>query len=161
MLIRLFRIVQFSRSFPPPFRATLLLYHISATLSSTFSKLFEIFFPTASCDPALSNSLYIVSLSWSFVKRFFKLFWKNLSRSDIFRRAYLSATAYILYHIPYRKSTPFATKYCTIWFDNLSTNFTLSTSNPQTKYYLPPARENPPAVTPSEPYYIVSLSKAA
>ena len=78
MLIRLFRIVQFSRSFPPPFRATWLLYHISADLSRGFLKFFKKLFSTASRDCCLSSSLYIVSLSFDFVKGFFKLFWNFL-----------------------------------------------------------------------------------
>ena len=128
MLIRLFRIVQFSRSFLPPFRATWSLYHISADLSRGFLKFFKkLFFNRFAWLLSFEQLIYYITF-FRFCQGVFQTFLKkSLLRSDIFRCAYLSATAYTLYHILPRKSTPFPTKYCTIWFAFLSTIYALST----------------------------------
>lgn len=60
--------------FPLPLRAALILYHIQNCLSSTFFKFFQKFFL---CCPLLRDSFNIISLSFLFVKYFFKFFSKS------------------------------------------------------------------------------------
>ena len=60
--------------FPLPLRATLILYHIQNCLSSTFFKFFQKFFL---CCSLLRDSFNIISLSFLFVKCFFKFFSKS------------------------------------------------------------------------------------
>ena len=56
-----------------PLRAALILYHIQNRLSSTFFKIFQKFFL---CRSLLRDSFNIISLSFLFVKYFFKFFQK-------------------------------------------------------------------------------------
>ena len=60
--------------FPLPLRAALILYHIQNCLSSTFFKFFQKFFL---CRSLLRDSFNIISLSFLFVKCFFKFFSKS------------------------------------------------------------------------------------
>ena len=60
--------------FPLPLRAALILYHIQNCLSSTFFKFFQKFFL---CCSLLRDSFNIISLSFLFVKYFFKFFSKS------------------------------------------------------------------------------------
>ena len=59
--------------FPLPLRAALILYHIQNCLSSTFFKFFQKFFL---CCSLLRDNFNIISLSFLFVKYFFKFFQK-------------------------------------------------------------------------------------
>ena len=63
--------------FPLPLRAALILYHIQNRLSSTFSSFFKSFL----CCSLLRDSFNIISLSFLFVKYFFKFFSKSFSWS--------------------------------------------------------------------------------
>ena len=60
--------------FPLPLRAALILYHIQNCLSSTFLSFFQKFFL---CHSLLRDSFNIISLSFLFVKYFFKFFSKS------------------------------------------------------------------------------------
>ena len=63
----------FKMLFPLPLRAALILYHIQNCLSSTFLSFFQKFFL---CHSLLRDSFNIISLSFLFVKYFFKFFQK-------------------------------------------------------------------------------------
>ena len=60
--------------FPLPLRAALILYHIQNRLSSTFFKFFQKFFL---CRSLSRDNFNIISLSFLFVKHFFKFFSKK------------------------------------------------------------------------------------
>ena len=70
----------FLNSVFPISQTTLLLYHIFSSLSRGFSKfIFEPLFKPSRSDLTVCrfsrSSLFIISLCFRFVKRFFKLFW--------------------------------------------------------------------------------------
>ena len=89
-------------------QATLLLYHIFSSLSRGFLNFFQSFFKPSwflSRSDFLFESLYIISHSLLFVKRFLKLFSKFFVTFSLSFASSLSAC--ILYHHFSRKSTLF------------------------------------------------------
>ena len=79
-------------------QATLLLYHIFSSLSRGFLNFFQVFFEPSwflSRSDFLFESFYIISHSLSFVKRFFKTFFKDFC--DLF--AFVCLIAECLYII--------------------------------------------------------------
>ncbi len=78
--------------FPLPLRAALILYHIQNCLSSTFSSFFQKFFL---CRSLLRDSFNIISLSFLFVKCFFKFFQK------VFRDQLRSLSRQLNYYITF------------------------------------------------------------
>ena len=89
--------------FPLPLRAALILYHIQNRLSSTFFKFFQKFFL---CRSLLRDSFNIISLSFLFVKYFFKLFSKSffVISSTLFRGNLIIISLFLYFVKPFLKS---------------------------------------------------------
>ena len=89
--------------FPLPLRAALILYHIQNRLSSTFFKFFQKFFL---CRSLLRDSFNIISLSFLFVKYFFKLFSKSffVISSALFRGNLIIISLFLYFVKPFLKS---------------------------------------------------------
>ena len=89
--------------FPLPLRAALILYHIQNRLSSTFFKFFQKFFL---CRSLLRDSFNIISLSFLFVKYFFKLFSKSffVISSALFRGNLIIISLFLSFVKPFLKS---------------------------------------------------------
>ena len=89
--------------FPSPLRAALILYHIQNRLSSTFFKFFQKFFL---CRSLLRDSFNIISLSFLFVKYFFKFFSKSffVINSALFRGNLIIISLFLSFVKPFLKS---------------------------------------------------------
>jgi len=89
--------------FPSPLRAALILYHIQNRLSSTFFKFFQKFFL---CRSLLRDSFNIISLSFLFVKYFFKFFSKSffVISSTLFRGNLIIISLFLSFVKPFLKS---------------------------------------------------------